>query len=65
VTTTGGNGQASGPVEKVRELADETERGRSPWTPFLALTGVWLVVAVAVGVIVAVVLTLYFAVLND
>jgi hypothetical protein len=41
--------------------ADEAERARTPRTPVLALTGVWLAVAVAFVVVLAVVvLVLYF-----
>lgn len=43
-----------------RDLAAEAERRRTPRTPFLALAGVWLVVAVVVAIVVAIALTLYF-----
>jgi hypothetical protein len=46
----------------VRDLADETERAQTPRTPFLALAGVWLTVAVVVIVVVAVALVLYYVV---
>jgi hypothetical protein len=43
------------------DLADEAERARTPRTPLLALTGVWLAVAITVALVLAVVaLTLYF-----
>jgi hypothetical protein len=43
------------------DLADEFERARTPRTPLLALTGVWLAVAITVALVLAVVaLTLYF-----
>jgi hypothetical protein len=43
------------------DLAAEAERARTPRTPLLALTGVWLAVAAVVLIVVAVVvLTLYF-----
>jgi hypothetical protein len=43
------------------ELAAEAERARTPRTPLLALTGVWLAVAATVvAILVAVALTLYF-----
>jgi hypothetical protein len=44
----------------VGDLADEVERARTPRTPLLALTGVWLAVAITVALVLAVVaLTLY------
>jgi hypothetical protein len=49
------------PVEKTKELAAEADRGRSPRTPLLALTGVTLVVGVIFAVLVTVALVLYFA----
>jgi hypothetical protein len=49
------------PVEKTKELAAEAERGRSPRTPLLVLSGVTAVVAVIFAVLVAVALILYFA----
>jgi len=44
----------------VADLAAEAERGRSPRTPFLALTGVWLTVFAVVAVVLALALTVYF-----
>ena len=49
------------PVEKTKELAAEAERGRSPRTPLLLVTGVSVVIAVIFAVLVAVALVLYFA----
>ena len=49
------------PVEKTKELAAEAERGRSPRTPLLLVTGVSVVIAVIFAVLVAVVLVLYFS----
>ena len=49
------------PVEKTKELAEEVDRGRSPRTPLLALTGITLVISVIFAVVVAVALILYFA----
>jgi hypothetical protein len=49
------------PVEKIKELEAEAERGRSPRTPLLALTGVTLVIGVIFAVLLAVALILYFA----
>ena len=46
------------PTEKPKELAAEAERGRSARTPWLAISGVTLVV----GVLVAIVLGIAFAV---
>jgi hypothetical protein len=53
---------ADGPrKEPPDDLAAEAERARTPRTPLLALTGVWLAVAgVVVVVLVAVALALYF-----
>jgi hypothetical protein len=41
------------------DLAREVERGRTARTPFLALSGVALVVAAAVAVVLAVVVAVY------
>lgn len=49
------------PVEKIKELEAEAERGRSPRTPLLAITGVTLVVGVIFVVLLTVTLVLYFA----
>jgi hypothetical protein len=49
-------------TESPRDLLDEAERGRSERTPWLALTGVTLAVAVLVAVILAVALIVYFVV---
>jgi hypothetical protein len=49
------------PVEKIKELEAEAERGRSPRTPLIALTGVTVVIAVIFAVLVTVALVLYFA----
>ncbi|HWJ31326.1 MAG TPA: hypothetical protein VNR59_03210 [Gaiellaceae bacterium] len=47
-------------TETPRDLVRETERGRSERTPWLALTGVTIVVAALVCVILAVALIVYF-----
>jgi hypothetical protein len=49
------------PVEKIKQLEAEAERGRSPRTPLLALTGVTVVISVIFAVLVTVALVLYFA----
>jgi hypothetical protein len=49
------------PVEKIKELEAEADRGRSPRTPLLAVTGVTVVVGVIFAVLVTVALVLYFA----
>jgi hypothetical protein len=49
------------PVEKIKELEAEADRGRSPRTPLIALTGVTIVVGVIFAIVVAVALILYFA----
>jgi hypothetical protein len=48
------------PVETAKELAAEAERGRSPRTPLIALTGVTLFLSVIFAVLVTVALVLYF-----
>lgn len=48
------------PVEKTKDLAREVERGRSPRTPLLALTGVTLVIGVLFAILVTITLGLYF-----
>jgi len=54
--------QRSSTSQMVGDPADEVERARTPWTPLLALGGVWLAVAIAVVlVLVVVALVLYFA----
>jgi len=49
------------PVEKIKKLEAEAERGRSPRTPLLVLTGVTVVVGVIFAALVTVALILYFA----
>jgi hypothetical protein len=51
---------ATHPVETVKDLAAEVERGRSPRTPLLALTGVTLALTVIFTIIVTIALVLYF-----
>ena len=47
-------------TETPKDLVDEAQRGRSERTPWLALTGVTLVVAALAGVIVVAALIVYF-----
>jgi hypothetical protein len=49
------------PLEKVEELEAEAERGRSPRTPLIALTGVTVAIGIVVAIVVAVGLVLYYA----
>jgi hypothetical protein len=49
------------PVEKIKELEAEAERGRSPRTPLLALTGVTVLLGVIFAILVTIALVLYFA----
>ncbi len=49
------------PLEKIKELEAEAERGRSPRTPLLALTGVTVLLSVIFAILVTVALVLYFA----
>lgn len=47
------------PIQKTEELVAEAERGRSERTPWLILGGVNLVVVAVVGVVLAIVFTVY------
>jgi hypothetical protein len=47
-------------TEPVKELADEAERGRSPRTPWLALSGVTMIVALIVAVVLALAFLAYY-----
>ena len=49
-------------TETPKELVEEAHRGRSERTPWLALTGVTLVLTVVVGVLIAAALIVYFVV---
>lgn len=49
------------PLEKIKQLEAEAERGRSPRTPLLALTGVTVLLSVIFAILVTVALVLYFA----
>jgi hypothetical protein len=49
-------------TETPRDLLEEAERGKSERTPWVALTGVTLVVGALVVVILAVALIVYFTV---
>lgn len=49
------------PIEKTKVLAAEAERGRSPRTPLLALTGITILLSVIFAILVTVALVLYFA----
>jgi hypothetical protein len=49
------------PIESAKALEHEAEEGRSARTPLIALTGVTLVLAVILGLMLAITLTLYFA----
>jgi hypothetical protein len=48
------------PVEKIKELEAEADRGRSPRTPLLALTGVTVLISIVFAILVTVALVLYF-----
>jgi hypothetical protein len=57
----GARDRSARPPRPVGDLADEVERARTPRTPLLALSGVWVAVAATVAlVLAAVALTLYF-----
>ena len=47
-------------TETPKDLVKEAERGRSERTPWIALTGVTMVVAAVVGVILVIALAVYF-----
>jgi len=47
------------PVEKTEELVEETERGQSDRTPWLALGGVHIIVAALVAVVLLIVFAAY------
>lgn len=49
-------------TETPKDLVKEAERGRSERTPWIALTGVTLVVGALVAAILAIALVVYFAV---
>jgi hypothetical protein len=49
------------PVEKIKDLEAEAERGRSPRTPLLALTGITVLISIIFAILVTVALVLYFA----
>ena len=51
---------AAHPVDTTKDLAAETDRGRSARTPALALTGVTVVVGILVGVVLIVAFLAYF-----
>lgn len=47
-------------METAKDLAAEAERGRSPRTPLIAITGVTLFMSVIFVIMLAAALTLYF-----
>jgi hypothetical protein len=55
-------GYAAAMTETPKELAREADRGRSERTPWIALTGVTLAVAVLAGAIILAALIVYFVV---
>jgi hypothetical protein len=59
-TETQEDGEDRGVTQPVADLAAEAERGHTARTPFLALAGVWLAVAVVVAIVLALTMTLYF-----
>jgi hypothetical protein len=48
------------PVETAKDLAAEADRGRSPRTPLIAITGVTLAIGVIFAIVVTIGLILYF-----
>jgi hypothetical protein len=55
------NGPASRARHRGDELATDAERARTPRTPVLAFAGVWTVIAIVVGIVVALTFIVYFA----
>ncbi len=53
-------GAAAHPVDTSKDLAEEASRGRSARTPALALTGVTLVVAAAVVILLVIAFLAYY-----
>ena len=49
------------PVETAKDLAEEAERGRSPRTPLLLISGVTIFIGIAFAILVTIALILYFA----
>ncbi len=49
------------PVETAKDLAVEAERGRSPRTPLIALTGMTIFLGIVFAILVTIALVLYFA----
>lgn len=50
------------PKHPVQELVKEVERGRSPRTPLLALSGVMLLVSVAAALLILALFLIYYLV---
>jgi hypothetical protein len=48
------------PIETAKELEQEAEKGESPRTPLIAITGVGLVAGVVVLIVLAIAFTVYF-----
>jgi hypothetical protein len=48
------------PIETVEEIVAEVDEGRSPWTPFMALSGITVIVFVIVAVVLALAFLAYF-----
>ena len=48
------------PIEKAKELEKVAEEGSSPKTPLIVITGVGLVAAVTVVIVLAIAFTVYF-----
>jgi hypothetical protein len=50
------------PKEAVRDVVAEADRGRSPRTPFIALSGVTLLVGAVVSLVILVLFLVYYLV---
>ena len=48
------------PKETVQDVVAEAQRGRSPRTPFIALTGVTLVIGAVAALLILVLFLIYF-----
>jgi hypothetical protein len=48
------------PKERLQDVVAEAERGRSPRTPFIALTGVTLIIGAVAALLILVLFLIYF-----
>jgi hypothetical protein len=48
------------PFETVHDIVEEVEQGRSPWTPFIALESVSVVIAIVVVIVLGLAFLAYY-----